>query len=84
MIADAIVKFKDKLILEQKDANLLTATGKALDEWGENLNFTRNSKKSTGMVRIFKAEGIEDELTVPKGTWLTLPGAYDLRFETVE
>lgn len=84
VIADAIVKFKDKLILEQKDANLLTATGKALDELGENLKFTRNSKKSTGMVRIFKAEGIEDELTVPKGTWLTLPGAYDLRFETVE
>ncbi len=84
VIADAMVKFKDKLILEQKDANLLTATGKALDEFGEHLNFTRDSKKSTGMIRIFKAEGMEDELIIPKGTWLTLPGAYDLRFETIE
>ena len=84
VIADAMVKFKDKLILKQKDANLLTATGKALDEFGKNLNFTRDSKKSTGIVRIFKAEGIEDELIIPKGTWLTLPGAYDLRFETME
>ncbi|MGN1034109.1 MAG: hypothetical protein ACI4PK_00700 [Oscillospiraceae bacterium] len=84
VLADAIVKFKDKLTLEQKDTNLLTAIGKALDEFGKDLNFTRDSKKSTGMIRIFKAEGIEDELIIPKGIWLTLPGAYDLRFGTIE
>lgn len=45
VIADAIVKVKDKLILEQKDASLLTATGETLDKFGKKLGFARDSKK---------------------------------------
>ena len=84
VIADAIVKVKDKLILEQKDASLLTATGEALNKFGEKLGFARDSKKSAGIVRIFKNPEIQAELTIPESTWLTLPGVCDLKFETIE
>ena len=35
-------------------------------------------------MRIFKNPEIQAELTIPKSTWLTLPGVCDLKFETIE